>query len=160
MSAERLHTLYRQHAPAIYARCLRILGNEAAAADATQETFIRLYRRLDRAPSGDEALLWIYRVATNYCLNVIRDQARRAEPAAQLPDPPGRDLEDQLLEVDVVRRLIRQLPAKVAEVAWLHHVEGLQQDEVARVLDISRRTVVYRLTEFRDRAARFVGVPS
>jgi len=159
MSRERLRALYVQYAPTIYARCLRLLGDDAAAADATQETFVRLQRHLETAPDGVEALRWIYRVATNYCLNQVRNQRRGAEPVDTLPEPPGRDLEDQLLGVDFARRLMAYMPRKVSTVAWLHHVEGLQQDEVAEVLDVSRRTVVNRLQQFRELAVRFQEKP-
>src|SRR5437762_3845020 len=69
---DRLTGLYRMYGPIIYARCMRLLGDRAAAEDATQETFIRVHRHLHKAP--DEALGWIYRIATNYCLNEIRNR--------------------------------------------------------------------------------------
>jgi RNA polymerase sigma-70 factor (ECF subfamily) len=55
-----------------------------------------------------------------------------------------------------VVRLIDHCPEKLRVVAWLHHVDGLDQGEVARVLDVSRRTVVNRLAEFAERAQRFI----
>ena len=94
---ERLHSLYRTYGPALYARCRQILGDTAAAADVAQETFLRLHRQLDRAADQRQALAWIYRVATNHCLNVARDRRRRAEPVGELPEVPGQDME-RLLE--------------------------------------------------------------
>ena len=48
------------------------------------------------------------------------------------------------------------MPEKLAVVAWMHHVDGMEQAEVARVLDISRRTVVTRLGEAEAAAQRFM----
>ena len=78
MNDDRLTALYRSYGPAIYWRCLRLLRDRAAAEDATQETFMRVLRHLDRAPDADEAIRWIWRIATNYCLNELRNSKRRA----------------------------------------------------------------------------------
>ncbi|MBZ4421328.1 RNA polymerase sigma factor [Myxococcus sp. RHSTA-1-4] len=157
MPEDRLHALYRTYGPALYARCRQILGDDAAAADAAQETFLRLHRHLDRAPDASQALAYIYRVATNYCLNQARDRRRRAEPMADLPDVLGADAERLLEDRDLARRLITTAPPKVAEVAWLHLADGMTQDEVARVLGISRRTVVSRLADFHRHARTLTG---
>jgi RNA polymerase sigma-70 factor (ECF subfamily) len=155
MTSDRLAQLYRQYGPVIYARCQRILGDGAAAEDATQETFMRVQRHLDRAPDAHAGLTWIYRVATNHCLNQLRDARLRPEPMAELPEVPGRHLEEALADRDLAARLLAHMPEKLRAVVWLHLVDGLEQGEVARVLDVSRRTVVNRLAEFHARVERF-----
>jgi DNA-directed RNA polymerase specialized sigma24 family protein len=53
-----------RYGPAIYSRCRLLLTDDGAAEDATQETFLRVWRRLDhRVPDSHEALYWICRVA-------------------------------------------------------------------------------------------------
>jgi len=116
---------------------------------------MRVHRHLDKTDSR-EALGWIYRIATNYCLNEIRDRKRRPELHEQLPEALGEDLEQLLADRDLVARIVDRSPEKLRVVAWLHHVDGLDQGEVARVLDISRRTVVNRLAEFTDNARKFI----
>lgn len=148
MTEDRLTTLYRMYGPVIYARCARLLGDRAAAEDAIQETFVRVYRHLDKAPDPNEALAWVYRIATNYCLNEIRDRKLRPRSDAELPEAGGESLEAVLADRDLCALIIRRSHAKLRTAAWLHHVDGLDQSEVARVLGISRRTVQYRLAEF------------
>src|SRR5688572_30207570 len=76
MEEHGLDDAYRRWGGQIYRRCLKLLGDAAAAEDATQEVFVRLMRHADHlAPEGGY-LAWIYRVATNYCLNALRDGAR------------------------------------------------------------------------------------
>jgi RNA polymerase sigma-70 factor, ECF subfamily len=156
MTDDRLTALYRTYGPIIYARCRRMLGDGALAEDATQETFMRVYRHLDRVPDADEALAWIYRIATNYCLNEIRGRNRRPEPTAEVADVAVGDARTALADRDLVARVIDRCPEKLRVVAWLHHVDGLEQGEVATILGISRRTVVNRLDEFGERARKFV----
>jgi RNA polymerase sigma-70 factor (ECF subfamily) len=154
---DRLTVLYRTYGPMIYARCLRLLTDRAAAEDAMQETFIRVQRHLGKAPDSTEALRWVYRIATNYCLNELRDRKKRPQVESDLPEIAGDSVEDVLADRDIVARIVQRSSDKVRPVAWLHHIDGLDQGEVARVLGISRRTVVNRLAEFADHARRFAG---
>lgn len=155
---DRLTQLYRTYGASIYWRCMRLLGDAAAAEDATQETFMRVHRHLERTPDGEEAIRWIWRIATNYCLNELRNTKRRAEPVAELPDrpPAAGDLElAALADRDLARRVIARAPEDQRAIAWLHHVDGLDQEEVARTLGVSRRTVVNKLAAFAENARKY-----
>lgn len=142
----------------IYKRCRAILADEADAEDATQETFVRVHRYLDRVPEEKEALYWIYRVATNYCLNEIRGRKRRPVPTATDLESHGDVVngEERFADRDLAARVIAAMHDKVKPVAWLYHVDGFEQDEVARILDLSRRTVATRLALFAENARKFV----
>lgn len=153
---DRVTQLYKMYGPAIYARCRRMLDSPAAAEDAAQETFVRVHRHLSRDQDPQEALRWIYRIATNYCLNEIRDRRHRAQPMDDLPemcsDVPE---EERLVDRDLARRLIVRAPEALRVAAWLYHVDGMDQDEAARLLGISRRTLVSRLSAFSRNARKF-----
>jgi RNA polymerase sigma-70 factor (ECF subfamily) len=152
----RLTELYREYGAAIYSRCRRILDDRAAAEDATQETFLRVHRHLARAPNAEEALRWIYRIATNYCLNELRNDKRHRHLLDGVSSPVQTELmENRLLERDLGRRLVLRAPEPIRAAAWLHHVDGLDQGEVARVLGVSRRTVVNYLALFAKHARKF-----
>lgn len=149
--------LYRRYAPTIYSRCLRILGNKAAAEDAAQETFLRVQRHHGSAPKSDEAVRWIYRIATNHCLNELRRERNHALTQGDLPDIGDQRLaEERIVDRDLLQRLVAMAPERVGETAWLYHVDDLDQDEVARVLGVSRRSVVNYLTQFRVFALRYL----
>ena len=117
---------------------------------------MRVHRHLAKAPDTDEALARIYRIATNYCLNEIRNRKHRPELHDELPEIAGDSADAIVADRDLAARIVHRSPEKLRAVAWLHHVDGLDQGEVARVLGISRRTVVNRLAEFTDNARKVV----
>ena len=156
MSHDRLVELYRAYGGAVYARCRRILSDPQSAEDAAQETFIRVHRHLANAPGPEQALRWIYRIATNYCLNEVRNRKLRPQLVEKIPEPPRDAAADPLVDKALVRWLVFRVPEKVRTVAWLYHVDGLEQAELAELLGISRRTVVNRLAEFQARARKLL----
>lgn len=153
-----LEALYREVGPLIYARCCRMLNDRAAAEDATQDVFIKLIRH-GQLPEGESRLAWVQRVAVNHCLNVMRDQSRRARPT---PDEElsqqasSDDPEAAVLEADFSRRALARVPEALKVPATLFHAEGMDQLSIAKRLGVSRRTVLYRLSEFNQRMHRFV----
>jgi RNA polymerase sigma-70 factor (ECF subfamily) len=156
LADDPLTTLYRRYGPFIYARCTRLLGDRAAAEDATQETFMRVHRHLHKAPDPGEALAWVYRIATNYCLNELRDRRHRLPADPEHAESLGEDLGAALANRDVAAKIVRRSAEKLRTAAWLHYVDGLDQGEVARVLGISRRTVGNRIAEFTENARKFM----
>jgi RNA polymerase sigma-70 factor (ECF subfamily) len=133
-----------------------MLSSEAAAEDATQETFMRVHRYLQTAGDAREILGRIYRIATNYCLNEIRNEKTHHRLLQIAPQPVGASAEDPLADRDLVRRLVMRAPPAVRTAAWLYHVDGMKQEAIADVLGVSRRTVVSRLNQFSETARRFV----
>lgn len=154
----RVSNLYRKFGPAIFSRCRRLLKDDALAEDATQEVFVRVLRHIESAPDEAAALGWIYRISTNYCLNQIRDRGRQAEPTApeDFPEAPGVSPEFELLDRDLAMKLVERAPEKLRVTAVLYYVDGLEQEQVAKTLGISRRTVINRLQEFTERSRKFL----
>jgi len=138
--------LYRRYGSVVYRRARRLLGEEQAAKDACHEVFLRLFRSL---PGFREAspLTWLYKVTTHHCLNLIRDERRRR-----------RLLEAHVGEGLAATRtaslwdLLGGFPEELQEIAVYYFVDEMSQDEIARVLGISQRTVSNRLTAFRGLA--------
>lgn len=148
--------LYRKYGPVIYSRCRRLLKDDALAEDATQEVFVRVMRHIEAAPDDAAALAWIYRISTNYCLNQIRDRSRQAEPMEELPEQVGEHPEGELLDRDLAMQLVQRAPENLRAPAVLYYVDGLEQEQVAKALGISRRTVINRLNEFMSRSRKFL----
>lgn len=154
----RAAELYREYGPAVYRRCLKLLRDPEAAKDATQEVFMKLVRDIQRLEERETVLPWIYRVATNHCLNLRRDAHRRGEDTASFdlelagPDEGAASYPDRALAQQVLSRF----DATTQTVAVGVLVDGMEQEEVAQALGVSRRTVARKLDRFLEKARLFV----
>jgi RNA polymerase sigma-70 factor (ECF subfamily) len=154
---QNIEALYREIGPLIYSRSCRILKDRSAAEDATQDVFLRLIKS-GSVPEGDARVPFVHRVTVNHCLNLLRNSSRRPSPTHDgvLPEHPAEgDPEQTAIENDFARQTMAKMPKHLRAPAELYHCKGMQQERIAEWLGVSRRTVIYRLAEFTERAARF-----
>lgn len=145
----------------VFSVCLRILGDRDNALDATQETFLTVFRKAAQF-KGDSALgTWIYRIAVNTCYDQIRKSGRR--PTEFLPDhlePPDASAEDAIeaagLRPEIERALTALSPDFRAAVV-LSDLEGMSLPEVAEALGIPVGTVKSRVFRGRRMLAEHLG---
>jgi len=148
---ERVIALYRQHGPVVYRRCVRLLGDREAARDATQEVFLKLLRDQARLGDGERALPWIYKVATHHCLNLRRDGRHRARLlGAASPDELeiAADAATPFPERRLAQQVLGRFDPTTQAVAVGVLVDGMEREEVAGALGLSRRTVHRKLSRF------------
>jgi RNA polymerase sigma-70 factor (ECF subfamily) len=82
-----------QHRPVLIGHCYRMLGSPVDADDAVQETMVRAWRSAERFDGRSSLKTWLYRIATNVCLDALSDRARRGRP---VEDGPLGTLDDSL----------------------------------------------------------------
>lgn len=134
--------LVLRHSDRVMAATWRLLGDRAAAEDATQETFLRLWTNAARwKPQGAKFGTWLIRVATNICYDRLRRRGREApqEAAPELADrAPAADA--LLMAEDRKRAVIgalQGLPERQRAAIELCHYQELSQAQAAQALDIS-----------------------
>jgi RNA polymerase sigma-70 factor (ECF subfamily) len=159
MDAE-LTMLYRQHLTLVRGRARRILGDAAAADDVTQEVFMKYWQH--RRSGGDAAentAAFLYTMATRCALNALRGGGRRKrhEDRAQAESQASHD--DGVEQHLEVVRLLARVPEREAILASYYYLDGLEQEEIATLLDMPRRQVGRGLDAFRERARRLLGAP-
>ena len=82
---EAFRELVDPHRGELQVHCYRILGSMQDAEDVLQETLLAAWRGLERFEQRASLRAWLYRIATNRCLNALRDAGRRPPPALELP---------------------------------------------------------------------------
>jgi RNA polymerase sigma-70 factor (ECF subfamily) len=148
--------LYGLYASRLYNLAYRMLGNAADAEDALQDTFLAAHRRLESF-RGEAALgTWLYRLAVNQCLDRMRSRAGREAKATDSLDEPNATWQpagpaDRPAERMDLKRAIARLPEGSRSVFVLHDVEGLEHQEIGRLLGISEGTSKSQLHKARLR---------
>jgi RNA polymerase sigma factor (sigma-70 family) len=163
--------LYERHESRAFNLCYRILGSRDDAADATQEAFVGVLRRLPQLADRDLAFgSYVLTSARNACYDLI-ERRKRTQPSDEIPESatpmgggvggggigfdPG-DPEDDpernvLLEArtEEIRVANLELPERQREVLALRELEELSYDEIAELLDMNRNSVAQLISRAR-----------
>jgi len=139
--------LYERYGPMVLRRCRQLLRDEQEALDVAQDVFVRLLERRDRL-SGLHPSGLLFRIATNLCLNRIRDARRHPRVAGDeiLETLARRDDLDAPLLLD---RLFRRHPESTRAMAVMHWLDGMTFEQVARDCGMSVSGVRKRLRALR-----------
>jgi len=146
-----------------------MVGDYDIAVDLSQETFLRVYRSIDRYSNLYQFSTWIYRIATNLAIDEIRYRKRRGQVfyrnilnSRQSADKEGREFEitdarrnpsDEILRKESSRILgdaIRSLPKKYRTAFIMKEVQELPYETIAKVLNCSPGTIKSRLHRARE----------
>jgi RNA polymerase sigma-70 factor (ECF subfamily) len=134
-------TIYRSHSGRVHALCLRLTGNPDEAADATQETFVKAWRRLDTFEGRSALSTWLHRLAVNAVLDRKRAAGRRPEVPTREGDSPSaagpRRRPDLAIDLE---RAIAGLPEGARMAFVLHDVEGYRHREIAEMTGTAEGT--------------------
>ena len=149
MENEEIATIYRRLGPYIYRRCLKLLANPEEARDATQEVFVRLIRHAGRLNDDQAYLPWMYRVSTNYCLNQLRGKKRLEFHQPENLEPEDYRTIGRLEARNLIVILIAKCDDRTAQIAVHRFIDGMGQEEIAGVMNLSRRTVGKKLKQLR-----------
>ncbi len=160
---DAFNRLIGDHQDFAFRLAYRVLGDEAAAADAVQEAFIAAYRRLPMFRTG-AFKSWLYRIVINKCYDSLR--ARRRRPAVSFDDLADTHDELRLISApeagpehavqqreltDLLQRHISQLPIDQRIVLVLSDVHGLTYPEIAAITQQRLGTIKSRLSRGRAR---------
>jgi RNA polymerase sigma-70 factor (TIGR02960 family) len=158
MAETDFDTLAERHRRELHVHCYRMLGSFDEAEDAVQETLLRAWRGRSQLSDGPGVRPWMYRIATNYCLDVLRRRKRRPQPLGSFAEIPWlQPYPDRLLDelpaapadepdaVTVAREtielafiaVVQELPPRQRAALLLCDVLGWSPSETARLLDTS-----------------------
>jgi RNA polymerase sigma-70 factor, ECF subfamily len=147
--SDAFRVLVERHSRSLFRLAFRMTGNEQDAEDVVQESFLRAYRQLSKFDDRASFGTWLYRIASNCSLDLVRSKKRRSEHLAQPSDPEMEDPVVSLPSTDPTPErvtLSSEIRGRVAEAMndlsatertafVLRHFEGMCIEEVSRVLE-------------------------
>jgi RNA polymerase sigma-70 factor, ECF subfamily len=144
---EAFRLLVQQHSRGIFRLAYRMTGNEQDAEDVVQETFLKAYRQIDRYEARCSFSTWLYRIASNCSLDLIRKRKLREHKRQRAQDPdqdvlvsipaatPGPDRELYSSQIsEGVNAALGELSAQERTAFVLRHFEGLSIEEIGLAL--------------------------
>jgi len=153
--------LMAAHEDRVFAVCLRMLRDREAALDATQETFITVFRKVGSFAGKSAFSTWLYRVAVNTCYDSLRRQKRhRADPLPEHHDPPDRTSGDEIAAAELrpdIEPALMEVPIEFRSAIVLVDLEGLSLQDAAEALGVAVGTVKSRLFRGRRLLAESLG---
>lgn len=163
---ELFETLVTAHQRAAYDLALRMLGNEQDALDAVQEAFFRAWRALSSFRGNSKFSVWLYRLTSNVCLDMLRRSGRRTEVSLmgedgkELPLPdrrfdPQTELERKELQA-AVRSGLARLEPPFRQALVLREIHGLSYEEIAQITGLEPGTVKSRIFRARRKLAAYL----
>ncbi len=149
--ADAYRVLVERHSRALFRLAFRMTGNESDAEDVVQESFLRAYRQLGKFDERASFGTWLYRIASNCSLDLVRSRKRRSERIVA-NDPDMDELRDPMLNLPAtgptpersalstevrerVAEAMNDLSATERTAFVLRHFEGMCIEDVSRVLD-------------------------
>ncbi|MGE8034906.1 RNA polymerase sigma factor SigW [Lysinibacillus sp. KCTC 33748] len=148
----------------LYQVCYRMLGNKQESEDITQEAFVRAYMNLHTFDQKRKFSTWLYRIATNLCIDRIRKKKPDYYLDAEVAGTEGLDMysqiaagdqlpEEQIEQMELQDRIqyeIGRLPDKYRSVIVLKYIEELSLQEISEILDMPLGTVKTRIHRGRE----------
>lgn len=149
--AEAFGALYRRYRTPLYAFCTRMLGDGDRAADAVHETFLKLHRSAETIREAGVVRSWLYRVARNEVLQMIRRDRRdvREDPDSVWDGEDPQSILERAERTALLASALRRLRDEYREVLLLREDEGLSYAEIALVTGDSTAAVKSRLFKAR-----------
>ena len=160
---EAFRVLFEAYRDRVFSIACYSLGDKTAAADVTQQIFIKLFTRIGQFRGDSEFTTWLYRLVINSCLDERRSQ-RRFLPVEEFApmnkavhrEPPETRYERREI-AGSVREAIGGLKPKMRLPILLKYIEGLSYEEIASVLGCSKGTVASRLNRAHKALAKKLG---
>ncbi len=152
--ADAFHELFRRYHRRLYHYARGLIGSPEEAEEATQDTFVRLYKFAHHFDATRKFSTWFYTIAANQCRNRLRRRQKHHEQSLDAEDAPEpADTHNpgplEVYEKKAVREMvdaaIEQLPPNYREVLHLRYLEGMAYKEIAAALQVSVSAVETRI---------------
>jgi RNA polymerase sigma-70 factor (ECF subfamily) len=149
------------HEDMVFAICLRMLRDRETALDATQETFLTVFRKADRYQAKAAFSTWLYRVAVNTCYDQMRRTKRRqADRLPETHDPVDIRSTDPFEAADLrptIEEALSNLNDEFRSTVVLVDLQGMSLEQASDILEVPQGAVKSRLFRARKQLAQELG---
>ena len=158
---EAFNELMGAHEDRVFGICLRMLRDREAALDATQDTFLTVFRKVDRYKATAAFSTWLYRVTVNTCYDQLRRRKRRQ--ADRLPethdvaDPASQDAFDSVEVRPQIETALADLSPEFKAAIVLVDLQGMSIEQAADTLEVPTGTIKSRLFRARKQLSQSLG---
>lgn len=147
--------LYEYYSPPVHRYVYRLLGNLELADDVTQETFLKAFQNIGTIARDSNISAWLYRIASNACFDILRRRKLITwmpilEADEKTAEFTSEDFTPQVIESEMVRRTLLEMPPALSVCLVLRSVEGFSCEEIGEILKIPKGTVFSRLARARE----------
>lgn len=156
--------LVKHYQRQVYCFCYRMLGNAEESADAAQESFVKAYHALENFREDASFLTWLFKIASNTCIDRSRSRARRPSVAIEEIGEDSRELVSDALSTEesvmrdesdrMVREAISRLPDRYRASLVLFHLSGMSIRDISQALGRPENTVKSDLRTAREMLRR------
>ena len=160
--ASAFEALYHTHAARLYNLASRMTTQRADADDLLQDIFLIAYRKISSFRGESSLSTWLYRLAMNHCLDVLRSrQTRMGQQTDSLDEPDAMPVASPVPVIGSVGRIdleraIAALPPACRAAFLLHDVEGFGHHEVGAMLGVAEGTSKSQVHKARLRMRAFL----
>lgn len=160
---EEFSWLVDRYKDMVYTLCLRMLGNEMDADEAAQDVFLKAYRGIGAFQEKSKFSTWLYRIAYNHCISVIRRKVKVIDLVDEVPE--GNETGTALTGLDslarkertlYVQKALEALPETDAVVITLFYYEELSLEEIADVTGLTSGNIRIRLHRARKKMVQLL----
>lgn len=155
---EAFGVLVRRYEGRLISVIMRFVRDWELARDLAQETFLRVYQRLDQFDPARRFGPWLFRIGVNLTLDYLRGRKRRIwaslftdSSSTRAPDPATPDPRAKLDLEQEVRAVLDEIPEKYRTVLILRDLENFSTSEIAAIVNRKEATIRWRLAEARNR---------
>jgi RNA polymerase sigma-70 factor (ECF subfamily) len=136
--------LYNQASGAVFGLAMSILKNTQDANDVVQDTFVSIYEKIDQYQANGKAMAWIFTIARNHALMIIRERTKHQHVDLDDVYDIGIEstVEEEMYKEELVDILLDQLQEDERQIVVMHAMSNMKHKDIAEQLDMPLSTVL------------------
>ena len=159
-SPEHFGELYGRYSDKVYSKCLSLLKNEAAAQDAAQDIFLKIFLNLAKFNKKSRFSTWVYSITYNYCIDYLRRKKKEKTILTDdenEKDPAEEEVDDkEILEMEIERLayILDKIPEDDKMVLLMKYREDLSIKDISKAFDKSESAIKMKLKRAKNKVRK------